>query len=481
MATVSDHAPAPALRTPTLLDRLGEALDLEGILCCQWKGHYKRAYWESGDGDVDLLVEPGMAERLAGVLDRLGFKQGLPPAETVIPGTVNWFGYDPTQRALIHVHVHVRLTLGGYWTTMYRLPIEKALLDSMAPRLPFAVPEPELEFLIFVIRSVQRYRTSDLFTPDQPRWLRAAQAEFAYLLSQVDRRKLVSRLEELLPSIDTAFFDECARSMRPGVSRWWRLWLRWRLHARLRPHAHSPPPFMLLRRVARRLRLQPRARRLQVARGGKLIALLGGDGAGKTTCNAELNRWLGAQFDVRRAHLGRPPRSLTTLFVGGLLKLDRLVRGTGAPGGTPRLLELLRLVCTARDRYHLFSEMRSFSESGGIAICERYPVPQNRLLVGPEIARLLGHGRDTPLARRLMRWEQWYYRHITPPDLVIVLRVDPELAVRRKTDEPADYVRARSRIIWETDWSETGARLVDAGRPLGEVLADLRSVIWAEI
>ncbi|HWC73097.1 MAG TPA: hypothetical protein VG454_04100 [Gemmatimonadales bacterium] len=479
MATVSDHA--PALRTPTLLDRLGEALDLDGIPCCQWKGHYKRSYWESGAGDVDLLVDPSMAERLDGVLDRLGFKLALQPPEALIPGTASWFGYDAKQRALVNVHVHVRLTLGGYWRTMYRLPIERALLDSMTPRLPFAVPEPELEFLIFVIRSVQRYRPFDLFTKGQPLWLRAAQAEFAYLLSQVDRRKLEGRLAELLPSIDIDFFDACARSLRPGVSRWWRLWLRWRLHARLRPHAHRPPPLMLLRRIGRRLGLLPKARRLELARGGKLVALLGGDGAGKTTCNAELNRWLGGPFHVRSAHLGRPPRSLTTFLVGGLLKLDRAVRGKGAPGGTPRLLELLRLVCTARDRYRLFTQMRAFTESGGIAICERYPVPQNRLLVGPEIARLLGHGRDTPVARRLMRWEQWYYRHITAPDLIIVLLVDPELAVRRKTDEPSDYVRARSRIIWETDWSDTGARLVDAGRPIGEVVADLKSIVWAEI
>ena len=59
--------------------------------------------------------------------------------------------------------------------------------------------------------------------------------------------------------------------------------------------------------------------------------------------------------------------------------------------------------------------------------------------------------------------------------------VEPELAVQRKTDEPADYVRARSRIIWETDWSGTGAHLVDAGRPLPAVLADLNALIWAEV
>lgn len=478
MTTISDRA--RTLRTPTLLDRLGEALDLDGVSCCQWKGHYKRAHWESGSGDVDLLVDPAMAERLDGTLDRLGFKLALPPAEAVVPGTANWFGYDTQQRVLLHVHVHVRLTLGGYWTTMYRLPIERAVLDATAPRLPFAVSAPELEFLVFVLRSVQRYGLRDVFAKGQPRWLRAAQPEFAYLLAQVDRRRLIARLEELLPSIDTSFFDACARSLRPGVSRWVRLWLRLNLHERLRPHAHRPPSALLLRRLGRLVRVLPAPRRPRLAHGGTLVALLGGDGAGKSTCTAELARWLGAKLEVRTAHLGRPPRSLTTLVIGGLLRMRRAL-GPVDPEGTPGLLELLRLVCTARDRYLLFTRMRRFAEAGGVALCERHPVVQNRLLVGPEIGRLIGHGRDTPVARRLMRAEQWYYRHITPPDVMIVLMLDPELAVQRKWNEPPDYVRARARIVAETDWSGTGAHVVDAGRPLPDVLSDLKALIWGQI
>lgn len=478
MIRVSEHH--GALTAIPLLDRLGETLDTEGVVCCQWKGHFKRTRWQNGAGDVDLLVDPAWAERLDGVLDRLGFKLVRPPTEAQVPGTASWFGYDRRQEALMHVHVHARLTLGSYWTTSYRLPIDRAVLEATLPRLPFAVPAPELEFIVFVLRMVQRYQLRELIGSGIPRWLREAQPEFAYLVAQVDRRELVNRLARLLPTVDAAFFDACARSLRPGASRWTRLRARLGLHWRLRPHAYRPSAGLLVRRVGRRLHALPQPRRMQVAHGGTVIALIGGDGAGKSTCIKELARWLGAHFDVMTAHLGRPPRSLTTLVVGGLLKLKRALRG-GADGGTPGTLELLRLVCTARDRYLLFERARRFAEAGGIALCERYPIPQNRLLVGPEIGRLLGHGRDTPLARRLMRVEQWYYRRITPPDVVIVLLLDPEIAARRKTDEPPDYVRARSRIIWETDWSTTGAHLVDAARPLPEVLAELKELVWAQV
>jgi hypothetical protein len=59
--------------------------------------------------------------------------------------------------------------------------------------------------------------------------------------------------------------------------------------------------------------------------------------------------------------------------------------------------------------------------------------------------------------------------------------VEPEVAVRRKTDEPSDYVRARARVIWDIDWAGTGAHLVDAGRSLTDVMGELKTIVWSEI
>ncbi len=463
--------------TPTLLERLGQALENAGVVYCQWKGHWKRTRWESGAGDIDLVVDSAWADRLEIELGRLGFKPAIAPSEAQIPGTESWIGFDAARQSLAHVHVHRRLIVGGYWTTVYRLPMERAVLDTAVPREPFPVPAPELEFIMFVLRTVQRYSPRDILALRQPRWLADTQPEFTYLRNQVDRDVLVARLAELLPSVDVAFFDACTRSLAPHASRWKRLWLRRGLQQRLAPHASHPPISLLMRRIGRSIGLLPRARGLHPARGGRVLALLGGDGSGKSTCTAELSRWIGPHFAVMTAHLGRPPRSLTTLAVGALLKVRRVFGSDGTSW-----LDLLRHVCTARDRYRLFIKVCRFAEAGGVALCERYPVAQNRLLVGPEIPRLLERrATRSAVARRLQRTEAWYYRHITRPDVIMVLKVEPEIAVRRKTDEPADYVRTRSRIIWETDWTGTGARVVDAGRALPEVLADLKAIVWSEI
>lgn len=82
---------------------------------------------------------------------------------------------------------------------------------------------------------------------------------------------------------------------------------------------------------------------------------------------------------------------------------------------------------------------------------------------------------------RLIEIERRYYEGIAPPDLLIVLRADPEIAVRRKTTESADSVRARSGEIWNIDWQSTRAHVVDAGRSPTEVLSEIKRIIWSHL
>jgi len=78
----------------------------------------------------------------------------------------------------------------------------------------------------------------------------------------------------------------------------------------------------------------------------------------------------------------------------------------------------------------------------------------------------------------MMRAGYYYYRKIKPPDLLVVLKLAPETAVQRKTDENPVSVRNRNSEIWETDWEHKGAFVIDAGCSREEVQAQLRAIIW---
>ena len=88
-------------------------------------------------------------------------------------------------------------------------------------------------------------------------------------------------------------------------------------------------------------------------------------------------------------------------------------------------------------------------------------------------------GVDNRVTRWLRGAEERYYARLLAPDASVVLQLEPEEAVRRKWDEPADYVRERAQVVWDTDWRTAGGHVIDADRPLQEVVSDLKSLIWS--
>ncbi|HEV2672605.1 MAG TPA: nucleotidyltransferase family protein [Gemmatimonadales bacterium] len=476
-----------ALAPRSLVLELGDALERRNVnYCCQWKGNWKKKRWMSGEGDIDLLVDRSTEPLFSAVLEELGFHRATPPPQSRVAGMESCFGLDPVTGRLIHVHVHYQLLTGGFWTTIYRLPLERALLQSTTHGNVFRTPAPEFELLIFVIRMVQRHRWRDVLR-GEPQWLKAIQGELDALLKKAELHRLAGVMSEHLPTISMLFVDDCLASLRPGYSRWGRVMLRRQLHRHLQSHAKRPPTAQRLMRKAQSLltlggRLGGGSAKKRLAHGGTVIALLGGDGSGKSTCTQELAAWLSGDLDVMTAHLGRPPRSLLTLFVGALLKVWRRFKAEPEdPTEFPGYLQCVRDVCTARDRHSLYLTARRFALSGGIALCERYPMPQNYELAGPRLDRFADRLSRNVFGRLLLHREHRYYQDILAPDVLIVLRIDPEMAVQRKTTEPADYVRARNISINAADWSGSGAHFVEAGRPLANVIADLKTIIWAEL
>ena len=482
------HRPsAPA--APGLVRRLGDALAAHAVPYCQWKGSRRPERWLTGAGDIDLLVDRTALPQLGQVLGALGFKRVEASAGLTLPGTESYFGYDPELTRLVNVHVHYRLVFGRPWTMTYAPPVEAAVLAGASRRFVFRAPAPEHELVLLVLRLALQCTARHTLLRPHPPWLLAAQTTLEQLERDASRSGVVEFLTAQLPSVDVALFDRCHHALEPDRPAWARYVAGRALRARLAPFARRPKPVAVLRASVDRLSSLVGDRRRCGHRlpRGSVVALLGGDGAGKSTCASALTAWLMPDLATMHGHLGRPPRSALTYVVGAALKASawwdqwRGRRGGGGSAGLTDYLDLLRHICTGRDRYRLYRRAHRFAAAGGVVVTERYPIPANYFLAGPSGAQGLGTPVDNRVTRLLRRWETSYYERMSPPDVPVVLQLDPESAVRRKPEEPSDYVRGRAQAVWQTDWTQVGADVIDAGRPLAEVLRDLKTQIWSRL
>jgi thymidylate kinase len=485
--------------TLNLVYKLCKTLETEGVVYCHWKSNAALARSASGDNDLDLLVDRADVQRFTEILYRSGFKEAQDSPKQQMPGILNYYGYDTEADRLVHVHAHYQLVLGHDATKNYRLPIERAFLASAVQGDVFKVPAPEYEFIVFVIRMVLKHSTWDTILSRQGALSATERQELAYLQVKACRAQIESILKQQLPFVSVALFDDCLRSLQPECSTWTRIKVGQRLQSDLKAHTRRSPVsdvYLKFRyRVAGaiRRRVFRRVEKKHMVSGGAMIAIVGGDGAGKSTAIDELYTWLSTYFKTIRVHMGKPAWSRTTLVVRGILKIGRslgLYPFMRAPFQHaieadsivfPGYPWLLREICTARDRYLTYARARRFASNGGVAICDRFPLPQVMSMDGPQAERMTSTRNTNGLIKFLTRLETKFYEQITLPELLIVLRVHPETAVQRKKDEDTASVRVRCKQVWEVDWRQLPACIIDADQPKEQVLSELKTLVWSKL
>lgn len=203
--------------------------------------------------------------------------------------------------------------------------------------------------------------------------------------------------------------------------------------------------------------------------------------------------------------MGRPAWSWPTIIIRSSLKIGQIIGLYPLERSFDETLEqkslvspgypyLIREVCRARDRYWTYIKARQFASEGKLVILDRFPLPQIQLMDGAQtrdfIHRLNSGPRSnlflTPrpnswLARILVRMEENYYSQIVLPEVLAVLKLNPTVAVQRKTTEDPLSVEKRSTEIWQLNWENTEAYVVDASKSKEAVVAELKTLIWSRL
>lgn len=482
-----------------LVVELCDRLQAAGVRYCHWKSNDYIDRSASGENDLDLLVAREHFGDFLAVLAELGFKEARPRPGRQIPGVRHLYGHDERSGRIVHVDAQAHLVVGDDTTKNVRIPMEDAYLATARRTGVFALPAPEVELAVLVLRIALKRGTLDAALCGLGSPSAGERRELEWLWQRADIDVVRDVVSTHLAVVGWRRWIAFAEAVRGGAGAAARVRTGRAVVDAMAPWSRRSPAadgfVRTVRRadwVLRRVVLRQRNTKRLVA-GGAVVALVGGDGAGKSTAVEGLGRWLGGPLQVQQVHLGKPPRSLTTLLVKGGTAAGRaagLWRTTWLPhyptpeqrdGVTPPLAWLAWQAATARDRRRQYVRAVRAAARGRVVVSDRFPMPQITLMDGSR-TRWVDTGRLGALGRRLVEAERSSYARMPLPDVLVVLRVDPDIAVARKRGvDPAEFVRPRSQEVYDADWSGADVAVVDAGQSADAVLRDVRRVVWARL
>jgi len=500
MQTIQPDPPLAAIT------KLFDSLNAQSVRYCHWKSNCNLDHSIRGLTDLDLLVDPSHGEHFRLVLHQRDIKPIVSPPDKQYPAIEDYLGFDPDTGRVYHLHVHYQLILGEQFVKNYRLPLEGAFLNNTRTFQGLVkIPSPEVELVVLSIRALLKYRDrdaiKDIFSIRSPGLVPNMLREFEYLLKQTDQARISDTLnmhiDFISPEIVLELLTTVVNSPRSG-------WGLYRLRQQLRHELSAYQRYSRWHATRKYWEMSWRkwfpfpgsdSSQKIPATGGQVIAVIGADGAGKSTIIGELYKWLSWKLQVCRYYMGSQQPSPTTrrIYIVSRIasKIHRVWSGlVGNKHPSSRLsFWLQRLfrnfyhLSVGQDRYHRYIAARRQAAQGVIVLCDRYPldalwrVMEGRPMDGPQIAVEAGLEMDK-ITGALSRMEQDIYRKIRPPDHIFALHVSPEISQQRKSDHDPEMIRAKSQALRQMERQGLPVIDVDADQPFEQVLLQIKTALW---
>jgi thymidylate kinase len=479
------------LQTAARIRSLLTALEEDRIRYCHWKSNTAIEQILSGETDLDLLVARACEQRFREILRTLGFVQAVSRISAWHPSIEHHYVYDPDSGRILHVHLHLRLILGHDLLKDYHLPLEEDYLRSTHLWHGLRVPQAEFELIVFIIRMVLKRRLLPVLIASPGKACRAILSRRLPPLSAADALDLqrleaacewqgVARLlDRHFPGLSLDEFRSLVIGFKGDSLRdsWGPAWRQ--LCRVVRPYRMRGPVRTVVLAIYRRLFMafcmtvarlhlgHPLKKRL---RRGCILAVVGGDGAGKTTNIAAMKSWLQQSVAVASLHVGRPRKGALWYLAMVPLRSLRMLRIL-----PERFYSSVSYLLIARCRRRVCRKAQRLRRRRMMVLLDRIPLPGIRSMDCPRIRPLAGAKGIYGLMAGL---EEQYYRQTKCADMVIVLRLDPRIARQRRPDDDGPVLKARSGEIWDASWTSGRIRVVDASKPMRDVQQRMREVAW---
>lgn len=470
-------------------------LDLESkkVRYVHWKSNNNIDRALSGLDDLDILVHPDDAVIAQKVFVSLRFIRGYSSKDRWQPNIFHYYAMEPCGSQLVHLHLHYALTLGYDYHKNYTLPVIDWYFHGRERYREVYLPAPEKEYILLVIRTlIKNARLASLaeFPTRQISGIRrrkrpsriaaAALNELAYLRAQTDENAIkTALLTSGLPfSIERFAVLAAVASGKVEIRALHQAAAETKL-ALASTRDKSEIVSLLLAtfriNIGRIKRLKTKFSGIKSDSkipqfGGRIIAFIGGDGAGKSTNVSVAFNIFSRHLRTSQIHIGKPRRSPLGTGYSVLAKLVKM------GGGSP-LANNLRHLALAHNRLREYQRAQRDREAGTIVVMDRLPHPAITSMDGPRIRAV-----QSGLHARLAAAERRLYDRISGVDLIVAIKLDPEIACARRPEDDRKSLLERSGEIWTQDWDAAHMLTVNSGEmSFSDVERTILNRVWKEL
>ena len=465
---------------------LFEYLNHQNIRYCHWKSnaHLEKAL--HGKTDLDLLIHTDDRRQFEQACKQFAIKKILSPPEKQFPGLEDYLGFDHDTGHLIHLHVHYNLILGQKYIKNHHLPIENIIFQNLTLKDGVAIPCPEMELILLIIRahlkidpiSLLKHGIRNLQGQKYTPFPFDIEEELSVLISNCDTEKFKDILSACHLPIPTTLFTAFINKLSGKRYKCYDAFkTKKQITSSLKGFRRRKGISLFLKYVylnllnSRGLRIFINQKKKKLVGKGKILSFVGADGSGKSTLVADLEKWLSWKLSVKRYYYGIPKHGLINF-------IDYAIRATRKLNVDflATFIENCLWVLVARARYKVFLASRKDTSQGTVVLTDRFPLQEFHNMEPPMDGPRL-RTSTTKTGRCLSRLESNYYDKIERPDCMFVLQANIDELRRRKTDLDLSTHKNKANAVSAIK-GNAQIILIDANKPYADVQLELKKNIW---
>lgn len=453
-----------------------EILDNDNIRYVHWKNNTFIDEALAGDDDLDILVDIKQKELLFAVFEKLDIIRAYSYEDNWNENITHYLGIDTESRKLFHIHLHFNIEIAYDYDLCYTLPLVKKYLENRIKYKDLIyLPSFENEYILLIIRIILKNSFSPflLMLPHRQFGLLknvksngvvqgGGYSEFLDLKEKINHTKLKETLATNFSFVPKDVFEYCESVLLANNSvksyfkagkllkkelKSYRDYGEFSSFRKAFVRLYSIRFYTLLNK----LKLYNKITGKEAENGGRIIAFVGGDGAGKTTTISNLRKTLKSQFALKSIHVGKPSMHLKGLVFRVISKIFSLI-------GFKNISKAFFYISIAINRKNEFRIACKLRDKGIIVLQDRIPLEGITAMDCPRVHTIL-KGKF----KKLSKLEKKQYVSIKGVDMLFVLKLKPEIALQRRPEDDPDELRIRSGQIWNNDWVAPFAHEINTG------------------